>query len=178
MDIQQHSRTHQIKQLAHYLYLALSGFRYLLFLGWPALVVVAFIPEGTLQLGSVAVPFGVGDELLKGAILLLYAAGLLVMIRLTQCFRRLMLQYRVGQLFSEDAINSVRGALRVGIVFVVLSWVHAIAGSLYQYIHTGLLDISFASEILIAVIYFGLMYTLLWALEIGSDLNEESEMTI
>lgn len=29
-----------------------------------------------------------------------------------------------------------------------------------------------------ALMFFGLMYVLLWALEIGCDLNEESELTI
>jgi hypothetical protein len=35
-------------------------------------------------------------------------------------------------------------------------------------------DVSF----IFALMFFGLMYVLLWALEIGSDLNEESELTI
>lgn len=83
-----------------------------------------------------------------------------------------------GNIFGQKAITSVREALHSGIVFFVLSWFHALVGCVYDYIASSSLDISFATEIIIACIYLGLMYTLLWALEIGADLNEESEMTI
>jgi hypothetical protein len=47
---------------------------------------------------------------------------------------------------------------------------------------SGLELFDFASELFGTLfngfLFFGLMYVLLWALEIGSDLNEESELTI
>ncbi|MEE2022971.1 hypothetical protein [Alkalimonas mucilaginosa] len=178
MDIQTHSRTHQIKQLSRYLYFVLTGMRYLLFLGGPAIVVVAWIPDGGLYLGNALIPIESISLLLKGGILALYAIGLLMMLRITQHFRQLMQQFMQGHIFHPKAIASVRGALHGGMLFFLLSWLYALLGSLYDYFVHARLDISFATEIVIACIYFGLMYTLLWALEIGADLNEESEMTI
>ena len=178
MDIQTHSRTQQIKQLSRYLFIALTGFRYLLFLGWPAIAVVAFIPSGSLYLGDALIPIESINLSFKGLILALYAAGLFIMLRISYHFRELMKQFMQGDIFGAEAIASVRGALHSGIVFFILSWLHALLGCIYDYSVNSTLDISFATEIVIACIYFGLMYTLLWALEIGADLNEESEMTI
>jgi len=39
-------------------------------------------------------------------------------------------------------------------------------------------DIPVNLDFIAALMFFGLMYVLLWALEIGCDLNEESELTI
>lgn len=178
MDIQTHSRTHQIKRLSRYLFIVLTGFRYLLFLGWPALAVVAFLPSGSLFLGNTLIPIESISLPFKWLILALYAAGLVVMLRINHHFRELMKQFMKGNIFGQQAIGSVRGALHSGIVFFILSSVQALLGCVYHYSVSAKLDISFTTEIIIACIYFGLMYTLLWALEIGCDLNEESEMTI
>ncbi len=178
MDIQAHSRTQQIKQLSRYLFIVLTGFRYLLFLGWPAIAVVAFLPSGSLFLGDALIPVESISLSFKWSILALYAAGLVVMLKINRHFRELMKQFMKGNIFGFQAINSVRGALHSGIVFFILSSVQALVGSVYNYSVNSKLDISFTTELVIACIYFGLMYTLLWALEIGCDLNEESEMTI
>ncbi len=178
MDIQTHSRTQQIKRLSRHLYGALSALRYLLHLGWLGIAIVVFIPQGTLVVGDTAIPVGKDDYLLKGLILPLYALGLALMIKLNHHFRDLMKQYMKGHIFSDQAISSVKGALNTGIAFVLLSWVHVLTAAIYSYSSGAPLDFSFTTEILIALIYFGLMYTLLWALEIGRDLNEESEKTI
>lgn len=178
MDIQTHSRTRQIKQLSRYLSIALTGLRYLLFLGLPGLVIVAFLPTGTLKIGNASVPLESTGFLLKAVILSLYACGLIIMIKMNHHFRTLMKQFIDGNIFGHEAIAQVRGALNSGIVFFVLSCVHALFGCIYNYSAGAPLDISFATEIVIACVFFGLMHTLLWALEIGCDLNEESEMTI
>jgi|SRR5690554_221205 len=178
MDIQTHSRTWQIKRLSRYLSIVLTGFRYLLFLGWPAIVVVLFLPSGTLLLGNALIPIESISPLFKGVILALYAVGLVVMLRINHYFRELMKQFMKGNIFGSQAIGNVRGALHSGIVFFILSSVQALVGCVYDYSVNAKVDISFTTEIIIACIYFGLMYTLLWALEIGCDLNEESEMTI
>lgn len=178
MDIQTHSRTHQIKQLSRYLFIALTSIRYLLFLGLPGLVVVAFLPAGTLKVGNASVPLESAGFLLKGVILSLYACGLIIMIKMNHHFRALMKQFIDGNIFGHEAIAQVRSALNSGIVFFVLSCVHALFGCLYNHSIGAPLDITFATEIVIAGVFFGLMHTLLWALEIGCDLNEESEMTV
>ncbi|MDP4535771.1 hypothetical protein Q3O60_06205 [Alkalimonas collagenimarina] len=178
MDIQTHSRTRQIKQLSRYLFIALTGLRYLLFLGWPAIVAIAFIPSGSLYLGEALIPIESISLPFKGFILVLYAVGLTIMLRINHHFRQLMKHFMQGHIFDPDAIGSVRGALHSGIVFFLLSWLYVLLGLIYDYSVNSRLDFSFTTEIVIACIYFGLMYTLLWALEIGADLNEESEMTI
>ncbi|SEA47624.1 hypothetical protein [Alkalimonas amylolytica] len=178
MDIQTHSRTRQIKQLSRYLFIALTGFRYLLLLGWPAIVVVAFIPSGSLYLGDALIPIENMSLPFKGGILALYAVGLTIMLRINHHFRALMKQFMQGHIFGPEAIASVRGALHSGMVFFILSWLYVLFGLIYDYSINSELDFSFVTEIAIACIYFGLMYTLLWALEIGADLNEESEKTI
>lgn len=178
MDIQTHSRTRQIKQLSRYLFFVLTGFRYLLLLGWPAIIVVAFLPSGSLSLGEALIPIESISLQFKWLILALYAVGLTIMLKINHHFRQLMKHFMQGHIFGPQAIASVRGALHSGIVFFLLSWLYALLGLIYDYSESAKLDISFATELVIAGIYFGLMYTLLWALEIGADLNEESEMTI
>lgn len=178
MDIQKHARTRQIKRLSGYLYKVLTGMHYFLQLGWIALAVVVFMPVGTYVVGNSSITVSAENIVFKWVVLLLYGLGLAVMIMLNRGFRQLMKRYMSGHIFTSDAIHSARYTLRCGMAFIAVSWVHVIAGATMAQTSEGSMDLSFLSEVLFTLLFFALMYTLMWALEIGHDLNEESEKTI
>ncbi|MDO3387190.1 hypothetical protein QWI17_15210 [Gilvimarinus sp. SDUM040013] len=179
VDIQFHSRTTQIQLLSRHLYRALSAVRFVLHSFWLLIAYFAVTPgEATLYLGDTPVKIAEGEFLAKGLILGLYAIGLFLMLKITHHFRNLMYYFEAGNIFERPAIDSVHQALKAGIAFATMSFIQAIIGSVYTFRAHALVDISFTTQILVAIIYFGLMYTLLWTLEIGHDLKDESEMTI
>jgi hypothetical protein len=178
MDIQAHARTQQIKELSQCLYNALTGLRYLLFLGWPAILFLAFFAEGELHVGESSLLIEKLGVFSKSLILFLFALGLILMLRINHHFRELMRHFTRGNVFSIHAITHVRGALKNGILFFALSLFQELAGWIYTLTNAPTFNISFTGDIIIAGIFFGLMYTLLWTFEIGCDLNEESDLTI
>lgn len=178
MDIQTHSRTQQIKRLSRHLHTALSGIRYILYLGWPAIAFLALFAEGYLAMGDTDVFVAKDNYLLKGLILPLYAIALVIMLRINREFRGLMKQYMKGHIFSDEAIGYVKNALKAGIAYIAVYILQALVGIVYNNSIDAPIEFSFAKEIIIPLVFFGLMFTLMWALEIGRDLNEESERTI
>lgn len=178
MDILTHTNTHQIKRLSKHLYIVLCALRYILSLGWIGIAIVVFIPVGEYWLGNVNIQIESDNLFLKGVIIVLYSLGLFVALTLNNAFRDLMKQYMNGNIFSDQTINCVNRALKAGMALVALSLTHNIAGAIYTYFYHSEIDISFTPQIIVALIYFSLMYILLWALEIGNDLNDESIKTI
>lgn len=181
MNIQQHVRIARIKQFSRYLYLALSGLRYVLWVLWPLLVVAMVfgnkmqINVGDMQMKDVE-PSLLQRVLLVGAL----SAFMFVAIKIIFHFRELIRHFSEGDIFNKAAIDHARKALFNGLVIyglylvvMVASWVWMIQQSAGVSVNVNL-DVSF----IFALMFFGLMYVLLWALEIGSDLNEESELTI
>jgi hypothetical protein len=98
--------------------------------------------------------------------------------------------FHKGEVFNKAAIVHARKAL----FYALISWggslILEVAFWLYKVLFTQpilklngadvafRLDFNIDGEIFIGIICFGLMYLLLWALEIGHDLNEESELTV
>lgn len=178
MDIQTHSRTQQIKRLSRHLHTALNSIRYVLYLGWVGIAVLALFAEGHLYMGDSKVFVAKNDYLLKGLILPTYAVALVIMLRINYEFRGLMKQYMKGHIFSDEAIGYVKGALKAGIAYIGVWLLQAVVGIVYNSSIGEPIEFSFAKEIVLPFIFFALMFTLLWALEIGRDLNDESEGTI
>jgi hypothetical protein len=178
MDIQTHTRTQQIKRLSRYLLIALNGVRFLMYLGWPGIIFIAVYAEGHLPLGDNRVFVEKSDYLLKGLILPTYAVALVIMLRINQEFRGLMKQYINGHIFSDEAIGCVKTALKAVIAYILVYFLQALIGLIYNSSIGAATEFSPVKEIIIPLIFIGLMFTLLWALEIGRDLNEESEGTI
>ncbi len=178
MDIQVHTRTQQIKHLSRYLYTALNGLRYLFYLGWPGIVFIAVFSEGHLPMGETKVFVAKNDYFLKGLILPTYAIALIIMLKINREFRCLMRQYMKGQIFSDEAIGYVKAALKAVIAYILMYLLQALIGLIYNSTIGVAVEFSLIKEIVIPMILIGLMFTLLWALEIGRDLNEESEGTI
>lgn len=178
MDIQTHSRTQQIKKLSRHLHTALNGIRFILYLGWPGIIFIAIFAEGQLYMGDTQVFVAKNDYLLKGLILPLYAIALVIMLRINREFRGLLQQFMKGHIFSAEAIGNVKGALGAGIAYTGVYVLQALIGIVYNSSINAPIEFSFVKEIVFPLIFFGLMLTLIWALEIGRDLNEESEGTI
>lgn len=179
MDIQKHSRTEQIKKLSRKLFSFLTLFKYLLYLCWPFMVFLAFFfDEGTLKLGDYIFDIVQMGIWFKAFVLVLYAIGLYLAIRLTNSFRLLMKHFMSGRIFTHQAILSMRTALNTGLMFFIMMIVQKTCGLVLAIMNNMFFYIELEIDFLIAISFFGLMYILLWALEIGCDLNEESEMTI
>lgn len=178
MDIQTHSRTQQIKRLSRYLHLALNAVRYVLYLGWAGIAFIAFYAEGYLPMGNTQVLVEQSDYMLKGLILPIYAVALVIILRINFEFRGLMKQYMKGNIFSGEAIGYVKNALKGVIAYVLVYLLQAIIGLVYNSSIGAAVEFSLIKEVVLPLIFIGLMFTLLWALEIGRDLNEESEGTI
>ena len=178
MDTQNHSRTKQIKVLSKHLYHVLTVIYFGLFLGWPAIVFVFFAPSGTLTVGDSALAIETLNTFSKALILSLFSVGLAIMIKISSHFRQLMRHFMLGNIFIPGAIAQVRGALSSGVLFFLLSIIQTFVGAEISSTNTPNFSISFSANLLVAGTFFGLMYTLLWALEIGCDLNEESELTV
>lgn len=179
MDIQKHSRTEQIKKLSRKLFTFLTLFKYLLYMCWPLMIFIAFFfDKGTLKLGDVV--FNIEEMVIwfKELVLLLYAIALYMAIRLTNSFRQIMKHFMAGHIFTKKAVLSVRSGLHAGLMFFIMIIVQKASGLALAMINNMPSYIELEIDFFIAISFFGLMYILLWALEIGCDLNEESEMTI
>ncbi len=181
MNIQQHARIARIKQFSRYLYLALSGLRYVLWGLWP-LFVAAMMFGNKLQINMGEMHMNdVEPSLLQRVLLVVgLSAFMFVAIKITFHFRELIRHFSEGDIFNKVAIDHARKALFNGLMLyglyvltVLGSWGWVIQQSSSMSVNVNV-DVSF----IFALMFFGLMYVLLWALEIGSDLNEESELTI
>lgn len=179
MNIQQHVRIERIKQFSRYLYLALSGLRYVLWGMWPLLVAVMLfgnrmqINVGDMQMDDVA-PSLLQRVLLIGAV----SAFMFVAIKITFHFRELIRHFSEGDIFNKAAIDHARKALFNGLVIYGLYLLTLVGSWVWLAQHSSRINLNMDVSFIFALMFFGLMYVLLWALEIGGDLNEESELTI
>lgn len=198
MNVQQHARIAQIKQFSGYLYVCLTWIRYFLLLAWPAIVI--FILGGMI--------FGDGikaddEALLRRVVFAVFfsvfiSALLFLVLQLCFHFRELIRYFSNGHIFNKGAIYSARKALLYALTlygFCVAKGI--IFQAFFQLLYSAfalppldfpLFDLSplnfslgiflTSFDFMCTIILFSFMYILLWALEIGCDLNEESELTI
>lgn len=179
MNIQQHVRIARIKQFSRYLYLALSGVRYVLWVLWPLLVVAMVLGNkmhinvGEMHMKDVE-PSLLQRVLLVGAV----SAFMFVAIKIVFHFRELIRHFSEGDIFNKAAIDHARKALFNGLVIYGLYLLVLIGSWVWVVQHSAGVSVNVDVSFIFALMLFGLMYIFLWALEIGSDLNEESELTI
>lgn len=178
MDIKKHARTHQIKKLSKYLFKMLQGMRFVLFLGWPAIFFFAFFAEGMINIGEASILIETLDVFPKIFILAIFSTGLMLMLSINHHFKELMLHFSHGDVFSDEVIKHARGALKSGVFYFCLWIFQKIIGWIFIETSSPIFDIPSIADFIIACTIFGMMYTLLWTLEIGNDLNQESEQTI
>jgi hypothetical protein len=179
MNIQQHARIEQIKKLSGSMRRLLSLIAGLLWLFWPVLAVFAlviFLP------GSKAGP----PSVLEGIGILLAGGALLVLTQKTVRYARdLMAHFSEGEIFNSRTLHTARKALFYSLIGLVIDIGFGIfnafvplsespheandtVASIFELVSTGFNGFMF----------FGLMFVMLWTLEIGRDLYEESELTI
>lgn len=179
MDIQTHERTKQIRNISRWLFVLLSIVKYGLHLFWLAVIWIAvFVDQGSLVVGGHEVFIENISLQVKYFILCLFSAALILWIRIATNFRDLMKHFMAGDVFSVQAISHVRAGLNNGILWFVLTLMQKCFFWYLASANAATFDFSLGKEVFIATLFFGLMYTLLWTLEIGCDLNEESEKTI
>ena len=188
MNVQQHERIVQIKKLSGYMHTALRCLVYLLWLLWFIVAVTIFAGDKlTLTLGKTPILLDEMTYLHRFFALLIISVMALLCIKIASHFRDLMHYFRQGEIFNRAAIAHARKALLSALVLwgmtlaVQLShWLYALIKIFFLPSGGEVVNVNFTVDgnIFLVLIFFGLMYLLLWALEIGRDLNEESELTI
>lgn len=181
MNIQQHERIARIKKVSRYLYLFLTAIRYFFWAIWPLALVVALFLDAT---GSIKY---IGDLEVKlvdlsfpqRIVLAIFISVFFFFeLRVIHYCRELTRHFANGDIFNKKAIAHARKALLNALVIygVQLSCTLAYWG--YSYIKNPAEPLVIDLDYVFAFMLFGLIYVLLWVLEIGCDLNEESELTI
>ena len=176
MDIQNLPRLQQIKIWSGRIARLLGFIRFILFLGWPMIVFLAFAQSGTLHLSDESFQWGEVGWLFKVFVIGFFMVALFVMQRLAFFFRELMNRFSVGQVFSPESVALARWSLRFALAFYGLKLLMDLIVTIV--IPSFEIDFGYAWDFLMAVIFFGFLYKLLWALEVGAELNEESQGTI
>lgn len=179
MDIQRHERIARIKQISGYLYVCLTWVRYALWVVWPLMVVV-FLVGGKMQLTVGVVQMQDVELTLVQRLLMvaLLSVFLWLALKITHHSRELIRHFSVGDIFNKQAIDHARKALHHGMVIYGVYLVSLLGSWFYSAMQTSPVHIVVNTDFIVALMFFGVMYVLLWALEIGCDLNEESELTI
>lgn len=183
MNIQQHERITRIKKLSRYLYLALTGMQYFILALWPLMVIFTLAgSEGQVTLiDSVSVDGASLNYLQRSLIVLFLSVFFFLGYKVAYHFRQLISHFTDGDIFNKNAIEHARKALLNALVFYGFSLSSALVAWIYYATNQTAqqpIPVAINGNIIFGLILFGLMYVLLWALEIGCDLNEESELTI
>lgn len=185
MNIQQHERITRIKKLSRCLYLVLTGLQYFILVLWPLMVFIAVTGthgEKLTFMGGVSLDAADLNYLQRGLITACLSVFFFLAIKVTYHFRQLISYFASGDIFNKNAIEHARKALLHALLFYGFSFVSVLIEWLYFYIADQAVDkhipIIVNGDVISGLIFFSLMYVLLWALEIGCDLNEESELTI
>jgi hypothetical protein len=187
MNLQQHERIAQIKKLSGYMHTALWCLVYLILLLWLIVAITILVSDKlTLTLGKTPISLEEMTYIHRFAALLIVSVVALLCIKIARHFRDLMHYFRRGEIFNRAAIAHARKAIFNALLLWGMTLTVELSHWLYALIKIflrddgGVVNVNFALDgsIFLGLIFFGLMYLLLWALEIGRDLNEESELTI
>ncbi|WP_331344597.1 DUF2975 domain-containing protein [Cellvibrio sp. UBA7661] len=179
MDIQQHERITRIKTLSRYLYWALTGIQYLMWvllpltMGW-----LWFGTKGMVTLFDHSIDSASLSLMQRCLLMIPIALFVLVLLKVVYHLRQLILHFASGKIFNKAATAHARKALHYALAAYGFSLLAAVATWIYLYIQNNFFSVTVSGDFIFGIIIFGLMYVLLWALEIGCDLNEESELTI
>lgn len=179
MNVQQHERIARIKQFSRYLYMCLTWIRYFLWIVWPlAVLLVVVTDKGQFTIGSASFSETDFTYLYRVGFVVFISATFFLLLKLTYHFRELIRHFADGDIFNKTAIEHARKALLHGMVIYALYVSAALVGWVLNFIQNSPSSVSINGDFIFWLMLFGVMYVLLWALEIGCDLNEESELTI
>ena len=180
MNIEQHERTAHIQKLSRHLCTAFRWLGYLLWLGWPLLALAA-IPGTGFKLKhasagdispSLIYPLQLG-AVIGAAILLLFLQ------RFMRRMRDFLQHFSEGKIFNDNTIVAARKALSSAVVLYCLHVASLVLMQFYNAIgNPHAVYTVDPSPLINGMLFFGLMYLLLWTLEIGRDLNEEAVLTV
>lgn len=201
MNVQQHARIAQIKKLGGYMYTALRWVANLSLLIWafvvlkyqfPLVMIASEIFAG-FSFNIHSYPFYV-----VGVFALVFGSlNAYFILKVIRHLRDVMKSFQLGEIFNGATISHARCAAKNALFvwgidllyrFTSLTFfsVYPSSSTVGQGEAVPALDISgaiglglgFGSRIFYGLMFFGLIYLFVWALEIGRDLNEESELTI
>jgi hypothetical protein len=187
MNVMRHKRIERIKRLSGYLRLFLSLISY----GLVLMVFTAFVfpligmlpiePSINPVIKTIQMPpmqkIGISVVILAFSLLPLfsvrYACELMTYFSKGEIFnRRALLAARKAILFG---LGSLLGPLLLKQICLLFMGGNFFGLGIYPFLP---LIPSLTESLFYGLMFFGLMYVLLWALEIGTELNEESELTI
>lgn len=178
MDLQRHHRIRKIKQWSRYLGRILTVIGYALWLGWPASLLL-ISGSGTFNLFDTKFERSQVSVLTQSVLLVAFWGFLALAQLLVLHIRRLMVHFSAGDVFNQGALDAAGKALRYGIALFVFELVVQSAFMLLVKPRAGSHSIKIPiDELVNGLLFFGVMYVLLWTLEIGRDLHQESSFTI
>lgn len=176
MNVQRHARIAQIRKLSAYMRHALRFFEYLIYIGFIAAVLMIPAAKGlSVKLGSET--FAPAEVTMSQRLLVLGGISIVLLLTLfvARYMRQMMEQFREGKVFDVDAIRLARKAVNCALVLYLFKVGTEIAGIVYS----GKIEVpGLPLTLLYGFFYFGLVQVILWALEVGRDLSDESELTI
>lgn len=180
MNVQRHARIEQIKKLSEYMRRTLTLIGYFLWLGWPIILVLTIFSDKLDTLPANILIEGDKVTLLQRiAVTLVWGMMLLLTQKTVQYSRDLMERFSEGDIFNTRTTTIARKALTYGLIGLVVEIGFEV---LAVFVPTHAVQVDHFGNALGAVLngflFFGLMYVMLWTLEIGRDLHEESELTI
>lgn len=179
MNVQQHERIARIKKISSYLYRCLTWIRYFLWVMWPLVALVfLFGSKATLTIGVIQIEDVELNIVQRVLMVAFVSAFMLLALKLIYHFRELIRHFADGDIFNKTAIDHARKALFNGLVIYGFYVASLIVTWFYSATKSSPIVVPVNLDFIGALMFFGLMYVLLWALEIGCDLNEESELTI
>ena len=179
MNVQQHARIARIKQFSRYLYVALTWIRYSLWVVWPLSVLIVLTgTNGQFTVGNVQWTDMEMTVVPRVLLIVFVSVFSFLVLQMTHHFRALIKHFADGDIFNKTAIDHARNALFIGLVTYGLYLSINLVSWIYGATQNSPISVHINAYYILVLMFFGLMYVLLWALEIGCDLNEESELTI
>ncbi|MGV7210567.1 hypothetical protein ACLB1G_22255 [Oxalobacteraceae bacterium A2-2] len=182
MNLMRHDRIEQIKKLSATMRGLLTAVNWLVWILLPLVVAgIVLVPaHGTVKISDEwRIPVGQLPLLQRILLAAVVGAALLVTQRVVHHSRDVLAHFSQGDIFNHATLASARRAIRYGIVLVATDVLREACLAGHQALSAGVWNISAViSTMLNGFLFFGLMYLVLWTLEIGRDLNEESELTI
>ncbi|MES2320956.1 MAG: hypothetical protein V4633_01705 [Pseudomonadota bacterium] len=169
MNVQRHARIEQIRKLSEYLRRALRCAEGVLWLGWPLVLILPLVSATwTGKAEGVPLSHRLGLAVFAGVTLLF------TQLAVRYC-RLLMAHFAEGRIFDAGALHMARKAIQCGLILLVLRVGAEIASGFY----TGKFTLPGPfMTMFYGFLFFGLLHVMLWSLEIGRDLHDESELTI
>lgn len=181
MNVQQHERITRIKQFSRSIYVCLTWIRYFLWVTWPlmaAAIIFSFDSKANITLGNMRID-DVELTIVQRVLIVAFISALFFLaLKLANHCRDLIRYFSEGDIFNKQAIDHARKALFSGLIMYGLYLCASLGGWIYTVMQSSPTSVSINGDFIFGMMFFGLMYVLLWALEIGCDLNEESELTI